>query len=78
MNAQKAGASLVIFVDNIVETQEIHKIFPVKGEGNTENITIPSLLIDLVPGKKFIDILSDIVSSDLDSKRNSLVIAVDF
>ena len=81
-NAQKAGASLVIFVDDKIE--DISHILPTENSQFSHKITIPSVLVQEDVGEVLFNTLQNIEKlnnskgNDKKSKRDKVLVSVDF
>lgn len=74
LNAQKAGASMIMYVDNTVE--DVHKVLPFKESSFNGNIQIPSILLDNPSGNKLIDAVTMKQQQNLTDEN--VIIALDF
>jgi hypothetical protein len=73
-NAQRAGASLLMYVDNAIE--DVTKVLPFKDPTFIDQIKIPSILLDQASGEKIIE---NLTSNQIESSpRNNLIMAIDF
>lgn len=74
LNAQRAGASLLMYVDNAIE--DVTKVLPFKDPTFSDQIKIPSILLDQASGEKILENLS--INQIESSPKNNLIIAIDF
>jgi hypothetical protein len=73
-NAQRAGASLLMYVDNAIE--DVTKVLPFKEPTFSDQIKIPSILLDKIGGGAIIE---NLIANQIESSsKNNLIIAIDF
>lgn len=79
-NAQKAGASLVIFIDN--KPEDVKHVLPHDSPEYSHKISIPSVLVDSNTGAQFQKTLENIernaIVNDKKNIRDKLILSVDF